>query len=122
MGRAEPLLPPFSAVGRPPAWRLRALVNAVFYILRGAIPWRMLPPCFPPGQTVYGWFATWRDAGVWPSINHRLVMLDGELDGREASPSAAVIDSQSVKNHRGRWPLRLRREKEDQRPRAAHHG
>ncbi len=69
----------------------------MFYVLRGGIPWRMLPLCFPPRQTVYGWFATWRDAGVWQSINHRLVMLDRERVGREASPSAAVIDSQSVK-------------------------
>ena len=57
----------------------------------------MLPPCFPPRQTVYGWFAAWRDAGVWQTINHHLVMLDRERSGREASPSADVIDSQSVK-------------------------
>ena len=57
----------------------------------------MLPPCFPPRQTVYGWFAAWRDAGVWQTINHHLVILDREHSGREASPSAAVIDSQSVK-------------------------
>ena len=93
----EPLLPPAAAAGRPPTWPLRELVNAMFYVLRGGIPWRMLPPCFPPRQTVYGWFATWRDAGVWQSINHRLVMFDRERVGREASPSAAVIDSQSVK-------------------------
>ena len=76
---------------------MREIVNAIFYGLRGGIPWRMLPPCFPPRQTVYGWFAAWRDAGVWQSINHSLVMLDREHAGREASPSAAVIDSQSVK-------------------------
>ena len=93
----EPLLPPVSPIGRRPAWPLRELVNAMCYVLRGGIPWRMLPPCFPPRQTVYGWFAAWRDAGVWPSINHHLVMLDRERAGREASPSAVVIDSQSVK-------------------------
>jgi putative transposase len=76
---------------------LRELVDAIFYILRGGVPWRMLPPCFPPRQTVYGWLAAWRDAGVWQSVNHRLAMLDRERVGREASPSAAVIDSQSVK-------------------------
>lgn len=92
-----PLLPARPAVGRPPEWPMREIVNAIFYILRGGIPWRMLPPCFPPRQTVYGWFAAWRDAGVWQSINHHLVMLDRERAGREASPSAAVIDSQSVK-------------------------
>ena len=93
----EPLLPPASPIGRPPAWPLRELVNAMFYVLRGGVPWRMLPPCFPPRQTVYGWFAAWRDGGVWQTINHHLVMLDRERVGREASPSAAVIDSQSVK-------------------------
>ena len=93
----EPPLPPASATGRRPVWPLRELVNAMFYVLRGGIPWRMLPPCFPPRQTVYGWFAAWRDAGVWQAINHRLVIVDRERVGREASPSAAVIDSQSVK-------------------------
>jgi putative transposase len=77
---------------------MREIVNAIFYVLRGGIPWRMLPPCFPPRQTVYGWFAAWRNDGVWQAITHRLVMLDRERAGREAHPSAAVIDSQSVKS------------------------
>ncbi len=93
----EPLLPRVSTVGRPPEWPMREIVNAIFYVLRGGIRWRMLPPCFPPRQTVYGWFAAWRDAGVWQTIAHHLVMQDRERVGREASPSAAVIDSQSVK-------------------------
>ena len=76
---------------------MREIVDAIFYVLRGGVPWRMLPNCFPPRQTVYGWFAAWRDAGVWEAITHCLVMLDRERAGREASPSAAVIDSQSVK-------------------------
>ncbi len=92
-----PLLPARPGIGRPPEWPMREIVNAIFYVLRGGIPWRMLPPCFPPRQTVYGWFAAWRDAGVWQSINHHLVMRDRERVGREASPSAAVLDSQSVK-------------------------
>jgi transposase len=54
---------------------------------------------FPPRQTVYGWCAAWRDTGVWQSINHHLVMLDRERADREASPSAAVIDSQNVKTN-----------------------
>ena len=56
-----------------------------------------VPPCFAPRQTVYAWFATLRDGGVWQSINHHLIMLDRERTGREASPTAAVIDSQSAK-------------------------
>ena len=92
-----PLLPAGSPVGRPPSWPRREIVNAIFYVLRGGVPWRMLPPCFPPRQTVYAWFAAWRDAGIWQQINHHLVMLDRERSGRDASPSAAVVDSQSVK-------------------------
>ena len=65
--------------------------------LRGGVRWRMLPKCFPPRQTVYGWFAAFRDAGVWEVVNHHLVVPDRERAGREASLSAAVIDSQSVK-------------------------
>src|SRR4051794_1846938 len=93
----EPLLPAPAGIGRPAEWPMREIVNAIFYVLRGGIAWRMLPPCFPPRQTVYGWFAAWRSAHVWEAITHRLVMLDRERAGREASPSAAVIDSQSVK-------------------------
>jgi len=59
---------------------MREIVNAIFYALRGGIPWRMLPESFPPPSTVYRWFATWRDSGVWQSINHHLVMADRERD------------------------------------------
>jgi putative transposase len=93
----EPLLPAPSPVGRRPCWPMREILNAIFYILRGGVPWRMLPDCFPPRQTVYRWFAAFRDAGVWETLNHHLVVLDRERAGREASPTAAVIDSQSVK-------------------------
>ena len=67
------------------------------FVLRGGCPWRMLPEHFPPHQTAYRWFTRFRDDGTWENLNHRLVMQDRERVGREASPSAAVIDSQSVK-------------------------
>ena len=76
---------------------MREIVNAVFYVLRGGSTWRLLPRCFPPWRTVYGWFIRLRDDGAWETLNHHLVMLDPERTGREASPSAAIIDSQSVK-------------------------
>ena len=60
----EPLLPAPAAVGRPARWPMREIVNLTVYVLRGGIPWRMLPPCFAPRQTVYGWFAAWRDGAV----------------------------------------------------------
>ena len=93
----EPLLPPAKRTGRPRAWPLREIVNAIFYVMRGGMAWRLLPSDFPPWSTVYRWFAAWRDAGVFERINHSLVMADRERVGREASPSAAIIDSQSVK-------------------------
>lgn len=93
----EPHLPPPCGYGRPRGWPLREIANGIFYVLRGGIAWRLLPSDFPPWQTVYRWFAAWRDSGVFEKINHPLVMADRERVGREASPSAAVIDSQSVK-------------------------
>ena len=91
-----PLLPAPCRRGRPRTC-LRAVVNAIFYVLRGGITWRLLPTDLPPRSTVLGWFSLWRDTGVFESMNHLLVMADRERVGREASPSAAVIDSQSVK-------------------------
>ncbi len=93
----EPHLPPPAPLGRPRDWTWREIINAIFYVLRGGIAWRLLPSDFPPWQTVYRWFAAWRDSGLFEKINHALVMADRERVGREASPSAAIIDSQSVK-------------------------
>jgi len=94
----EPLLPARSRRGRPPVWSYREIVEALLYLLRGGLPWRMLPPgLFPPMTTVQHYFYLWRDMGLWSSINHTLLMMAREAMGREASPSAGVIDSQSVK-------------------------
>lgn len=93
----EPFLPQPSQVGRPRKWPLRRIVEAILYLLRGGLSWRMLPPCFPPVSTVRRWFYLWRDNGLWLSLNHALLPIGGEAVGREASPSAGVIDSQSVK-------------------------
>ena len=94
----EPLLPPRSKLGRPPVWDYRQIVEALLYLLRGGLPWRMLPPgLFPPMTTVQHYFYRWSEMGLWPQINHALLMMARETMGREASPSAGVIDSQSVK-------------------------
>jgi transposase len=96
-GIVEPLLPKPKSRGRPWSWPLREIVNAIFYVLRSGCPWRLLPAGLPPWSTVYRWFVAWRDAWVFENINHILVMLDRERTGRDASPTAAIIDSQSVK-------------------------
>jgi transposase len=93
----KPLMPEPRQRGRPRAWPLREIVNAIFYVLRGGIAWRLIPKDLPPRTTVYRWFAQGRDTGLFERINHRLVMADRERVGRDPSPTAAVIDSQSVK-------------------------
>jgi len=93
-----PLLPRRSRLGRPAHWSYRQIVEAMLYLLRGGLPWRMLPPdIFPPATTVQHYFYAWRDAGLWSKINHTLLMLARVELGREASPTAGVIDSQSTK-------------------------
>ena len=96
-GLIEPLLPPARPGGRPRTTDLREVVEAILYVGSSGCQWRMLPKDFPPMSTVQGYFYDWRDSGLWPSINHLLVMSARELEGREASPTAGVIDSQSVK-------------------------
>ncbi len=93
----EPLLPAPASSGRKRAWPIREFADAISYILRGGVAWRLLPNNFPPWRTVYRWFMRLRDQRVWENVNHLLVMQNRERSGREASPTAAVIDSQSVK-------------------------
>jgi len=92
-----PLMPAPRRLGRPRATALRAVVDALFYVLSTGCQWRMLPKDFPPRSTVQGYFYRWRDDGTWGRINHHLLLTAREAAGREASPSAGVIDSQSVK-------------------------
>ena len=93
----SPFMPEPNRIGRPRETDLRQVVNAIFYIVSTGCHWRMLPKDFPPYSTVQGYFYAWRDDGMWATINHCLVMAARERQGREASPSAGVIDSQSVK-------------------------
>src|ERR671920_42481 len=93
----EPLLPEPPGQGRPQVWPRSEIMNAIFYVLRGGIAWRLLPTDLPPKSTVFRWLARGRDTGLFESLNRLLVMADRERVGREASPIAAVIDSQSVK-------------------------
>src|SRR5499433_3226960 len=92
-----PHLPKPCATGRPREWPMREIVNGIFYVMRAGCPWRLVPSDLPPWGTIYRWFAAWRDDGRFERINHALVMADRERVGRDASPSAAIIDSQSVK-------------------------
>ena len=92
-----PHLPPAKPHGRPRETDLREAVNAMLYVLTTGCQWRLLPTDFPPYTTVQRFFYGWRDDGTWRRINHHLLLAAREAMGREASPSAGVIDSQSVK-------------------------
>ena len=93
----EPMLPAARRLGRPRTVDLREVVNALLFIARSCCQWRLLPKDFPPFTTVQYYFYQWRDCGLWRAMNNTLVMELREKAGREASPSAGVIDSQSVK-------------------------
>ena len=83
--------------GRKRVHSYREILNAIFYLLRSGCAWRMLPHEFPPWKTVYHYFRLWRLKGIWEHIN---TVLRTELriaNGREPEPSAAILDSQSVK-------------------------
>lgn len=91
------LLPAAKSGGRPRTTDLRDVFDAILYMASTGCQWRMLPNDFPPISTVRRYFYDWRDNGVLRTINHYLVMAAREAMGREASPTAGVVDSQSVK-------------------------
>ena len=83
--------------GRPRKYPMRAIINAIRYLLRSGCSWRMLPHDFPPYQSVYYYFRLWREDGSWEKIYHTLHEMLRQQEGREASPWLAAMDSQSVK-------------------------
>jgi putative transposase len=93
----EPLMPEPAGIGRPRTTDLRAVVNAILYVLSTGCQWRALGRDFPPRSTVQGYFYRWRDDGTWHCINRTLVRLVRVAVGRRPTPSAGIIDSQSAK-------------------------
>lgn len=93
----KPLIPPAKPGGRRREVNIREVINGIYYILRSGGGWRMMPHDLPPWQTVYGYFRRWRDDGTWETINAALREAVRQQAGRKAQPSAAIIDSQSVK-------------------------
>jgi transposase len=93
----EPLMPSRKPTGRPRTTDLRDVCDALLCMAATGCQWAMIPKDFPPPWTVQRYFYDWRDGGIWPTINHHLVLAARELEGREASPTDGVIDSQSVK-------------------------
>lgn len=93
----EPLLPAAKPAGRPRTTDLREVLNALFYLDRTGCQWRALPKDFPPWSTVWSYFRQWRNDGTWQRLHTALREQVRVKGGREPTPSAAIIDSQSVK-------------------------
>jgi transposase len=95
--RIAPLLPPQKPVGKLREVSLREVLNAIFYRADNGTKWRNLPSDFPAWQTVYGYYCLWVRLGLWEQINQALMQQVRLQAGRQAQPSLAIIDSQSVK-------------------------
>jgi putative transposase len=92
-----PLVPAPKPGGRPAVHERREIVDAILYVLRAGEAWRLLPHDLPPWQTVYHYFRRWRLDGTWEAINAALRERVRVRAGREPTPSAAILDSQSAK-------------------------
>lgn len=93
----ESLIPPAKPGGRARAVNMREVFNGVLYLLRTGCSWRQLPHDLPPWGTVHYYYRRWRIAGVWEQMNDTLREKVRQKEGRAATPSAGIIDSQSVK-------------------------
>ncbi len=92
-----PLLPAAARTGRPRKVNFREVINAIRYLVRSGCEWRMLPHDFPPYATVYYWFRRFMRRMLFQTIHDVALMLDRQLHERQAEPTAAILDSQSVK-------------------------
>src|SRR5919206_4140447 len=92
-----PLLGRRAGPGRPPTVSLRAVANALLYMARAGCPWRLLPREFPHWTAVRYYFDKWTHDGTWAEVNQRLVEQAREQRGRARQPTAAIVDSQSVR-------------------------
>ena len=93
----SPHLPEPAGWGRPRLHGLRAILDAVFYVLKSGCSWRLLPRDFPPWKTVYDWFRRWRIDGTWECLNTEVRKRLRSRIGRDPNPSAGIVDSQSAK-------------------------
>jgi putative transposase len=122
-GLIDPLLPAAKGSGgRPRTYERREIVNAIIYLARGGCSWRMLPHDFPPWKTVSYYFYTWCTQGVWEQVHRTLCIDVRTIEGREPTPSATVVDSQTVKTTEAGGPKGYDAGKKNRRPQAAYAG
>lgn len=104
-----PMIPPAKRGGRPREVDVREVVNGVFYVLSTGCQWKALPKDLPPSSTIYDYFDLWEWDGTLERIHHALYLQERERQGREASPTAAIIDSQTAKGASKGGPRSIRR-------------
>jgi putative transposase len=92
----ESLLPPETATGRPRTVNMMSIIQGILYVLVSSCAWRLMPKEYPPYSTVYYYFSKWRDDGTWKRVHDRLVEWVRVAEDRDASPSVASVDSQTV--------------------------
>ena len=102
----SPYLPPACPTGRPREHSLSDILNAIFYLVRGGCQWRMLPKDYPAWPSVYYYWRTWRLNSTWEKLHEALHQATRLKAGRDVQPSAAIIDSQSIKTTGIGGPLR----------------
>jgi len=100
----EPLIPAISEEAVAVKYTRREIVNGILYVLRSGCPWRLMPHDLPAWGTVYDYFRAWRIAGIWDQALQALRRQTRQKQGRDEEPSAAVIDSQSIKTSAVRGP------------------
>ncbi|THF69131.1 transposase [Deinococcus sp. Arct2-2] len=96
-GLLEPLIPAPKPGGRPAHIARRDSMDEIFSVKRGGVSWRLLPVDFPHWKTVYDSFRQWKQSGLWEGMNDALRAQVREAEGRNAVPSAGIVDSRSVK-------------------------
>src|SRR4030095_5960839 len=115
-----PLLPAARTGGRPRTTDLRAVVNAIFYLLRTGCQWRLLPREFPAWGTVYHYFRTWQNTGVWTGLHRTIYEQARKQAGRSECPSVVIMERPVGKDHRARRRSWLRWTQAREGPEAAH--
>jgi len=117
--RLEPWVPAPKSGGRPAAYSRREIVNAILYLVRNGCTWRSLPHDLPPYRIVFHYFRTWQHDGTWERLHAKLRERVRRQAGRTPKPSAAILDSQSVKTTEQGGPRGYDAGKKNRRPQAA---